>query len=105
MYQMSGTVRPRCISFESSGFPLAVWRPSMTQLFEPGAQPSHVGSPSSASNARAVLHQTECRAGTALAWELSSSSSESFVPGGAGCGWLQSMTAPVGGRSRHDPTG
>src|SRR5580658_4519956 len=41
--------------------------------------------------------------GKRLAWERSSSSSD--VPGGAGWGWLQSITSPVGGWSRQEPTG
>jgi hypothetical protein len=43
-----GLGEPRCISFESSGLPLAVWRPATTQLFDPGAQSgSQAGNPSS----------------------------------------------------------
>ncbi len=37
------------MSFESSGFPLAVCLPAMTQLFEPGAQPSQSGQAQQAS--------------------------------------------------------
>src|SRR5262249_10497215 len=44
MYQMLGTLRPRCMSFESSGFPVAVCAPEMTQLLEPGVQPEHESS-------------------------------------------------------------
>ena len=48
MYQMSGTRRVKCMSFESSGLPLAVWLPAITQLFDPTAQPSQGASPSRA---------------------------------------------------------
>src|SRR6516165_1898526 len=44
MYQMLGTLRPRCGSFDRRGFPLAVWAPEMTQLLEPGVQPWHARS-------------------------------------------------------------
>ena len=40
MYQMLGSVSPRCMSFESSGLPLAVCLPAITQLFEPQTHPS-----------------------------------------------------------------
>ena len=43
MYQVSGTRRVRCISFESSGLPLAVRLPATTQLLEPTAQFSQLG--------------------------------------------------------------
>src|SRR5215831_8089286 len=39
MYQMFGSLRPRCMSFESKGLPLAVCVPEITQLLEPGIQP------------------------------------------------------------------
>src|SRR5579863_3064605 len=45
MYQMLGSLRERCMSFDSSGFPLAVCWPAITQLFEPAAQPSQSGRP------------------------------------------------------------
>ena len=41
MYQMLGSVKLRCMSFESKGFPLAVCVPAMTQLLEPGTQSRH----------------------------------------------------------------
>jgi len=36
MYQMFGTESPRCMSFESSGFPVAVNRPAIAHALEPG---------------------------------------------------------------------
>src|ERR1700744_6766052 len=40
-YQMSGTRRLRCISFETSGFPDAECAPDTAQLFEPARQSLH----------------------------------------------------------------
>ena len=36
MYQMPGSEYSRCMSFESSGLPDAVWLPARAQAFEPG---------------------------------------------------------------------
>ena len=36
MYQMPGSEYSRCMSFESSGLPEAVWLPAMAQALEPG---------------------------------------------------------------------
>ena len=121
MYQMFGTVRPRCMSLESRGLPLAVCLPAITQLLEPGAQPSQSGKPRRSRRARGsswgsrtegelrfIVSQVP-KAGPGapealLAW-LRSSSSSSLAGAGAGCGWLQSTISPVGGWSRHEPTG
>ena len=100
MYQIFGSVSGRCISFESSGLPLAVCVPAMTQLFDPGVQLAQAGNPSAARSA------VRSSPGARLAWERSSSSSS--LPGfaaGAGCGWLRSSRTPVGGWSRQEPTG
>ena len=40
-YQMSGAVRPRCMSLERSGAPVAEWEAATTQLLEPARQPLH----------------------------------------------------------------
>src|SRR5271168_5267249 len=40
---MPGTLWARCMSFERSGLPVAVWVPETTQLLEPAMQPSQMG--------------------------------------------------------------
>ena len=94
MYQMFGSVRPRCMSFESSGLPLAVCLPAITQLFEPAAQPSQAGRPSSASSARGSIRQALAAGRRRAAVDGSSSSSSSSLlrRRGSGCGWLRSST-------------
>ncbi len=42
-YQMPGTLWVRCMSFERSGLPEAVWAPETTQLLEPARQASQTG--------------------------------------------------------------
>src|ERR1700722_7052765 len=42
-YQVPGTPRLRCMSFERSGLPEAVWVPETAQLPEPALQPSQRG--------------------------------------------------------------
>src|SRR5580692_1893536 len=101
MNQMFGSVKPRCISFDNSGFPLAVWLPAITQLFEPDAHFSQSGKPIDVRRSR----HSPAEIGAAPACELSSSSSLLGVAGGGRCGCVRSITAPVGGRSRHEPTG
>jgi len=42
-YQMSGAVRPRCMSLERRGAPVEVWSPATAQLLEPGRPARTVG--------------------------------------------------------------
>jgi len=79
----SETVRLRCISFESSGFPLAVCFPSTNPVVRPAAHSSQLGSPNKAQH-RARINFAGRRAGV----EGSSSSSSSPVLAGGGS-WLR----------------
>ena len=118
MYQIVGTLSARCMSFDSIGLPLAVCCPAITQLFDPDAHPMQAGRPSTA---RSELISSKASASPGLEREdrttrprsacaplacvRSSSSSSSLEGGGSGWGWLRSNSTPVGGRSRHEPTG
>ena len=94
------------MSFESSGLPLAVWLPAMTQLFEPERSRGRWAG-------RGAREVRWCSRGAGGRWRRQSAHLGVFVIvvivscwcEATGCGCAQSSLTPVGGRSRHEPTG
>src|SRR6185437_15628355 len=94
------------MSLESSGFPLAVRSPATTQLLDPAAQSLQEGRPSIAARLRGTRLEGAVKAGKGIGGAAAPVSSGGLMAAGCGdCGLLRSMTIPLGGWSRQEPTG